>query len=188
MVAKGDYGYAKSLKRRRLLLMLACFAFILADVLISLIFFQTKKTLFVVVACVMAIPFAKNLIGYLMLIKYEPLKPEEYEEAKKLEEKRGTTFAYDISITDTQGVLFYPCVAIYNNNVIGLGQAGQNQKKKDLVTYLKKVQEGPPTKPRVVVVESLKDMGRELDRLTPPKEDQLRADVKIAERLLELGF
>ena len=95
MVAKGDYGYAKSLKRRRLLLMLACFAFILADVLISLIFFQTKKTLFVVVACVMAIPFAKNLIGYLMLIKYEPLKPEEYEEAKKEFENHLVTLVCD---------------------------------------------------------------------------------------------
>ncbi len=188
MVAKGNYGYAKGLKRKRMLLMLVCFAFILADVLISLIFFQTKKTLFVVLACIMAIPFAKNLIGYLMLIRYEPLTPEEHEEAIRLEEKRGTSFAYDVSITDTEGVLFYPCVAVYNNNVIGLRQAGQSERKKDSVTYLKKVQEGPPTKPRVVVVDSLKDLGRELDRLNPPKEDQIHADLLIAERLMELGF
>jgi len=188
MIAKGNYGYAKSLKRRRLLLMLACFAFILADVIISLVFFQTKKTLFVVVACVMAIPFAKNLIGYLMVIRCEPLTPEEHEAAEKIAEERGFEMAYDISVTATEGVLFYPCVAIYNNNVIGLLQQGQNQKKKDAVEYLKMVQQGPPTKPRVVVVDSLKDMKRELDRLNPPKEDQIHADVKIAERLMELGF
>ncbi len=188
MVAKGNYGYAKSLKRKRMLLMLLCFAFILADVLISLVFFQTKKTLFVVLACIMSIPFAKNLIGYLMVIRCEPLSAADYKEAEEIAAKKETIFAYDISITDTDGVLFYPCVAVYNNNVIGLLQPGQNQKKKDAVTYLKKVQEGPPTKPRVVVVESLKDMSRELDRLTPPKEDQARYDVQIAERLMELGF
>ncbi len=188
MVAKGNYGYARSLKKRRLLLMFACFFFILADVIISLVFFQTKKTLFVVLACIMAIPFAKNLIGYLMVIRYQPLTEEEYREAEAMAAERDTTFAYDISVTAPEGVLFYPCVAIYNNNVIGLLQAGQNVKKKDAVEYLKMVQEGPPTKPRVVVVESLKDMKRELDRLSPPKEDQIGADIKIAERLMELGF
>ena len=188
MTAKGNYGYAKGLKRRRMILMFVCFAFILADVLSSLIFFQTKKTLFVVLACIMSIPFAKNLIGYLMVIRCEPLSREEHEEAEAIAKEKDTTLAYDISITETEGVLFYPCVAIYNNNVIGLVQAGQNQKEKDAVTYLKKVQEGVPSKPRVVVVDSLKEMKRELDRLNPPKEEQLRDDVKIAERLMELGF
>ena len=188
MTGKGNYGYARSLKRKRLLLMLACFAFILADVIISLVFFQTKKTLFVVLACVMSIPFAKNLIGYIMLIRYEPLSPEEHAEAERIAEERGTTLAYDISVTDSAGVLFYPCVAIYNNNVIGLLQSGQNVKKKNAVEYLKKVQEGSPTKPRVVVVDSLKELKRELDRLNPPKEDQIGADIKIAERLMEIGF
>ena len=188
MTGKGNYGYIRGLKRRRMLLMLACFAFILADVIISLVFFQTRKTLFIILAAVMSIPFAKNLIGYLMVIKYEPLTEEEHGEAEKLAEAYDTTFAYDISVTRSEGVLFYPCVAIYNNNVIGLLQSGQNTGKKDATEYLKLVQEGIAAKPRVVVVDSLKDMKRELDRLNPPKEDQLRADIKIAERLMELGY
>jgi hypothetical protein len=77
---------------------------------------------------------------------------------------------------------------VYNNNVIGLLQPGQNQKKKDAVEYLKKVQERVTTKPRVVVVDSLKDMDRELSRLNPPKEDQAKEVLVIAERLLELGL
>ena len=188
MMSKGNYGYAKSLKRRRLLLMFLCFLFIVADVVSSLVFFQTKKTLFVVLACIMSIPFAKNLIGYLMVIRCEPLSEEDHEKAEEIAGERETVFAYDISVTDTEGALFYPCVAVYNNNVIGLVQKNQNFRKKDAVTFLKKVQEGVPTKPRVVVVDSLKELKRELDRLNPPKEDQVDADVKIAERLLELGF
>ncbi len=96
--------------------------------------------------------------------------------------------AYDISVTDTDGILFYPCVAVYNNNVIGLLQQGQNQKKKDAVTYLKKVQERVSSKPRVVVVNQLSEMRRELNRLNPPKDDQKRLDMEIAEKLLELGL
>ena len=168
--------------------MFVCFLFILVDVIFSLVFFQTKKTLFVVIACVMAIPFAKNLIGYLMIIKYQPLDEEQHREAEEIAEKHGFAMAYDISVTAEAGILFYPCVAVFNNNVIGLLQPGQNQKKKDAVEYLKKVQERVNTKPRVIVVEKLKDMDRELSRLNPPKEDQLKADTVIAERLLELGL
>ena len=50
------------------------------------------------------------------------------------------------------------------------------------------MQERVTTKPRVVVVDSLKDMDRELSRLNPPKEDQAKEDLVIAERLLELGL
>ena len=170
------------------MLTLACFVFILADVLISLIYFQTNKTLFIVIAAVMSIPFAKNLIGYLMTFKFEPLTEEEYREAERIAEERGTVMAYDISVTASEGILFYPCVAVYNNNVIGLLQKGQNQKKKDATEYLKKVQERASTKPRVIVVESLKEIERELNRLTPPKEDQVKHDIFIAEKLLELGI
>ena len=188
MTAKGNYGYAKGLKRKRMLLMLACFLFILTDVIMSLLIFQTKKTLFVVIACVMAIPFAKNLIGYLMIVKYEPLSEEDYKEAEAIAQEKEMAMAYDISVTDTDGILFYPCVAVYNNNVIGLLQQGQNQKKKDAVTYLKKVQERVSSKPRVVVVNQLSEMRRELNRLNPPKDDQKRLDMEIAEKLLELGL
>ena len=123
--------------------MLACFLFIVVDVIFSLVFFQTKKTLFVVVACVMAIPFSKNLIGYLMILKYEPLTEEQHSEAEAIAAKRGMAMAYDVSVTAEAGILFYPCVAVYNNNVIGLLQPGQNQKKKDyhfrkLIIYIQK--------------------------------------------------
>lgn len=188
MKAKGNYGYLKSLKRIRLILTLACFAFILIDVLISFIYFQTNKTLFIVIAAVMSIPFAKNIIGYLMTFKFEPLTEEEYSEAKQIAEERGLVMVYDVSVTASEGILFYPCAAVYNNNVIGLLQKGQNQKKKDATEYLKKVQERVKSKPRVIVVESLKEMQRELNRLTPPKEDQLKHDRFIAEKLLELGI
>ena len=170
------------------MLTLACFVFILVDVLISFIYFQTNKTLFIVIAAVMSIPFAKNLIGYLMTFKFEPLTAEEYKEAEQIASDRKTVMTYDISVTASEGILFYPCVAVYNNNVIGLLQKGQNQKKKDAAEYLKKVQERAKTKPRVIVVDSLKEMQRELTRLTPPKEDQVKQDIFIAEKLLELGI
>ena len=183
---KGNYGYLKKLKNRRLILMIICFIFILGDVLFSLIFFQTKKTLFVIIAAVMSIPFAKNLIGYLMTIKYKPLTEAELKEAEAIAAKHETALAYDVSVTDTEGILYYPCVAIYNNNVIAMQQQGQNQKKKDSVAYLKKIRSD--AKPRVVVVDSLKEIDRELSRLNPPREEQKREDLILAERLLELGL
>ena len=57
---KGHYGHLKRYKLIKLAIIFICFLFILTDVVFSLIVFQTRRTLFIVIAAVMSIPFAKN--------------------------------------------------------------------------------------------------------------------------------
>ena len=63
---KGEYGHSKRYKNIRMAFTLVLFMLILTDVVFSLIIFQTRKTLFVIIGCVMAIPFARNLIDFFM--------------------------------------------------------------------------------------------------------------------------
>ncbi|SCW37343.1 hypothetical protein SAMN05660484_00668 [Eubacterium ruminantium] len=119
-IEKGDYGYARKYKNKRIIITLLCFACIMADILIGLIAFQSRKTLFTVVACVMSLPFAKNLIGYLMVVGFKPLSKSDYEKVKTFADEKKITMCYDISASDSQKMLFYPCVAIAGNNVTAL--------------------------------------------------------------------
>ncbi|SEF43997.1 hypothetical protein SAMN04487934_101173 [Eubacterium ruminantium] len=119
-IDKGDYGYAKKYKNRRIILTLICFACIVADILIGLIMFQTRKTLFTVVACVMSLPFAKNLIGYIMVVAFKPLSKEEHDRTEEIAGKQKIKFLYDISASNSERMLFYPCVAVIGKSVIAL--------------------------------------------------------------------
>lgn len=183
---KGEFGYAKRYKNRQILFMFLLFLFILSDVLVSILYFNTRKTWLIIIACVLSIPFARNFVNYLLIIKAKPLNDKEHKIADELSEKYGFIMAYDISVTDSEGLLFYPCLTVYNNNVIAYVN-DLSSKEKKYTDYLKKCyQEG--LKPRVAVVDSFEKFEKEIERLNPPKDAQRKQDLLIAKKLLTLGL
>lgn len=209
---KGEYGYAARYKNRKIILTLICFCCIVIDVMIGLIMFQTRATLFTIVACVMSLPFAKNLIGYIMVVKFKPLTEEQHEKAVSMGRNEDALMCYDISISDTEKMYFFPCVAIFGNNVIGLAQAmkGESVDSFDInkkaatgrdihhIEYLKKnektlamINDNSRIKARIVVCLTLQDMEKELYKVSSNAEhktDSKRHNESVLkERLLEMG-
>lgn len=164
---KGHYGHIKRYKNIRLIIIFACFAFILADVLLSLIMFLTRRTLFIIVAAIMSIPFAKNFANYLLCFKCNPLTQEEYEKAEDIGKKHDINLLYDISITD-DSIRFFPTVAIVNNNIIAYHpEAKDNGRQKEAVKYLENVNAELKDKVRICVVSSFERFDKELGRICP---------------------
>ena len=209
---KGDYGYAARYKNRKIIMTLICFCCIVADVLIGLIMFQTRATVFTIIACVMSLPFAKNLIGYIMVVKFKPLTPEQYQKAFRIGENNDALMLYDISVSDTEKIYFYPCVAIYGNNVIGLAQAMRGESidgfdiekkaaaSKDIhhIEYIKRnekclamINDNSKVKARVVARLNLQEFDKELYKLSSNTESKAETKKKnelvLKERLLEMG-
>jgi len=187
---KGCYGHARTYKRSRLIMMLMCFAVILVSVVLSLIVLQTRKSIFVVVACVMSIPFARNLINYVYALKAKPLSREEYERVHDIE-RRGVGMLYDITITDTEGAAFYRCMAVYNNNVIALideelKDSGIRLAKDNLGNVNDAVGEYPKTSARLVLVNDIDKLEHEIGRLTEPKKPE--EDERLSAKILLLGY
>lgn len=183
---KGEYGYARRYKNRQILLMFVIFSLILSDVLVSLLIFNTRKTWLIIIACIMSIPFARNFVNYLLIIKAKPLNDKEHKIADELSEKHGFIMAYDISVTDSEGLLFYPCLTVYNNNIIAYVNDLSGKEKK-YTDYLKKCYE-EGLKPRVCVVDSFEKFEKEIERLNSPKDLQRKQDLMIAKKLLTLGL
>ena len=184
---KGHYGHLKRYKQIRLAIVFLCFLFILTDVVFSIIMFQTRRTLFIVIAAVMSIPFAKNFVSYLLSLKCKPLSNSEYEEAESIAEKHSIDLLYDVTVTDDD-IKFFPAAAIINNSVVAYRpEAKDAADKKTSVEYLENALEGYKEKVRICVVDSLSSFDKEISRLTASTKE-VRQSSKIRSTLLEAGF
>lgn len=187
-IEKGDYGYARKYKNIRILLTIILFLCIVADVVLGLVLYQTKRTLLTILACVMSLPFAKAFISYLLCVRFTPLKWEEYSETEKLAETYGVKMMYDISVSDTDGMFFYPCLTVTNNNIISyVPDADTQDKIKEYTEHLKKSYAGTKYKLRIVVTSEIGQFEKELGKLHEPKDEQAKIDRYIAKHILELG-
>ncbi|MBR6217399.1 MAG: hypothetical protein IKQ63_02635 [Eubacterium sp.] len=212
-IDKGDYGYAKKYKNRRIIFTMLCFICILADILIGLIMFQSRKTLFTVVACVMALPFAKNLIGYIMVVGFKPLTEKEHETTEKLAAEHGLKFYYDISASDQERMLFYPCVAVVGKSVYGLVQPPKGESISDELRNrarskdsahmelhkkyekcLEQINEGTSDKANIRIISNINDFAAAIRQTGKASEEGQndskkagRENKKIVQKLLAIG-
>lgn len=187
-ISRGDYGYARKYKNTRLLITSILFLCILTDVVLTLVIYQTKSTLLTVLACVMSLPFAKMLISYLLCIRFEPATKAEHEKLEALAEQHHVKLLYDVSVSQTEGIFFYPCLTVHNNNIIAyVPKADANDKIKEYTEVMKKSYEDTKYKLRIVIVADLAKFEKELAKIHEPKDEQKKIDRYIGKRLLELG-
>lgn len=193
-VPKGEYGHSKSYMKRRLLMTLICLLIIVVLVVLSIIIFHTRKSWLVILACVAAIPFARNLIDFAMALRAKPLSENDHAKFEELHESvPNSTFLYDITVTDTDGMIYIPCVAVYNNNIIAYVPDNITDRKKVKIPENKAVKflelaKKDGLNPRICVVRTYDKMKKEFDKLSAPKEEQLKEDERIAFSVITLGF
>lgn len=186
---KGSYGYVKHYKRIRIILGSICLALILGDLIFSLSVFHTKKTLFVVVGCIMAIPFARNVVDFILAFPYKSLTTDEHKKFEKLSDELDIPILYDISITETEGVAFYQALAIYNNNFIAFqSNAGDKKVHDKLIKYLDTAQPEGKSRMRLVVTSDFAQFKKNLLRLSKPNENQIIIDNRARKKVLTMGF
>ena len=190
---KGCYGHSKKYKNTKLILVLVIFAFILSDVMISLILFQTRKTWFIVFGCVLSIPFARNIIDFVMALKAEPLSREDYEIVNSIEKSTGKSFLYDISITDTEGLVYVPCMMVCNNNIAAfVPSAKESSKREKIKKYIAEANTLENCEKtlnfRVVVTENIKTFEKEVKKIKLPDEENKKIDDEMKDRILSMGF
>ena len=107
-IDKGCYGHINEYKKKRLTAALICLAVIAAFVIITFAVFHTRKSVFTILACVMAIPFAERMIGYAIVYNYRSLPEDIY---KKINEsKYSKEFLYDVTVSDGEKIHYYPCI------------------------------------------------------------------------------
>ena len=135
----GCYGHVKGRRNSRLIIAIILLLMIISDVLFSVMIFHTRKTWLIIIACILSIPFARNLIDFFMCLRCKPLSKEEYEEVEQIARDTGKKLTYDVSITDEDGLIFIPTLMLMNNNIIaytpGVKDTKEKEKNKALYRY-----------------------------------------------------
>ena len=186
---KGKYGHAKKYKNARLIFTLLLFLVILTDVVFSLIMFQTRKTWFIIIGCVMSIPFARNLIDFYMALQAKPLDKETYQKTDALAKKEDKEFIYDVTITDTDGVIFIPCASVYNNNIIAFTpHITETKEREKAKKYISGANEIAEMNYRIVVTDNLSTFEKEVKKLRPVNDDTKKNDQEMIDTILSMGY
>ena len=186
---KGMYGHSKHYRNSRLIMVIFILALIVSDVVFSIVVFHTRKTLFVIVACVLSIPFARNLIDLFMSFKAKPLDLDEYKETQEISKLTEISLLYDITITDTDGIVYIPCLAVYNNNIICYTPDEKTAKDREKIKkYISDVNNISKTNYRIFVTEKRETFKKELRKLHAPDDATAKSDEKVMENLLGMGF
>ena len=185
---RGKYGHSKHHRNLKISMAVGLLLLILLDVIFSLVVFHTRKTVFVIVACVLSLPFARNVIDIFMSLKAAPLSEEEYQKTNELSENTGIHLYYDISVTEEEGMYYIPCAAVCNNNIICYTPNITDTKMREkLKGYVNEINTDE-INVRVFLTEKYSTFEKEIKKLKNPDGTQAALDREVLEKLLSMGF
>ena len=189
MAELGSYGRIKKKRNIRLFMVLFLLAIIVADVIFSVVMFHTRKTWFIIIACVLSIPFARNLIDFVMCLRCKPLDKKTYEEVNTISQDTGRKIIYDIPITDEDGLVFVPAACVYNNNIIAFTPDESDVKKREKIKkYIALVNESEDSKCRITVTDNINTFKKEISRIKDSEGASKATDEQLMDRLYAIGF
>lgn len=133
---KGQFGYFRYERMRRLLITIITVLFPAAVFVAGIIVYGTERNLLTVIALVLVIPFAMAFVSLVMVYTHSSIPEDEY---KEIEKHAGTlTMAYELYVTHETASTMVDAFAICGNTVVGL----VTEKKGDpkfTADYIKKV-------------------------------------------------
>lgn len=188
---KGDYGYIERYKKRLLISIIILGLIIILGVFFSVAVFDTRKNLFILLPILTSLPFAKQLVSYILCANFKPLSNEEYELVNnKISYGKSDDIVYDISLSRYEGILFFPVVIVRNGRMLFLYTDKFKKKYPDMDSLKKEIEKSfeNQKKPYVILVAaSVKEFIKKANTIKEPGEEFISRDKKMRNTLFELG-
>lgn len=188
---KGQYGYMNRHKRNLLISIISLGLLVITGVFITVVMFGTKKSVFIVIPILIALPFAKQIIAYLMCAGFKELTGDEY---KRLEMELSyfgdACVLYDVSISRYEGMTYFPAAVIRDGRILVFYRPVWSKKLPDEKALKKVIQTAFEDRKKqyvVVVTTDLSDFIERANRIKAPGGELAAVDAQYRERLFELG-
>lgn len=174
-VKKGDFGYFRSEKKKRLLITLALFAVPLLIFFSGLLYYGNRNSVLTVIATVGCLPACKSTVNLVMILMRKPMDSSVYESIKN--HAGNLTMCYEMYITFYEKSGYVDAFAICGNEVIGY----TSDSKVDLNFMSTEIQKIVRKNGYKVNVKILGDRKRYLERLDSMNEhrEALEKDIKF---------
>ena len=117
---KGDYGYLKSFKKRRLLFTILIIAAMAIVIGIGLWLNKGDiKNIYTVIGILFALPLARTLSGLLVVMPMKMMEKEVQEELlQKLSHAGSDQFLWDLALSSQDKVRHFPCLIWSDHHVV----------------------------------------------------------------------
>ena len=116
-IPKGEWGYFKSEKKRRMIITAVLFAVPLFIFFTSWIYFKTRMTIWTVVAVVGCLPACKSAVSLIMILKCRPLDETLYKKIREHQDRLD--MAYEMYMTFYEKKAVIDAIAVCGNTVVG---------------------------------------------------------------------
>lgn len=97
----------------------------------TVVMFDTRKSIFIVIPILVALPLAKQLVAYIMCAGFRELSDEEYSKLKKLSYFEDPSVVYDVSVSRYEGIVYFPVAVIRDGRMLFYYNGDFGKKIKD---------------------------------------------------------
>lgn len=186
---KGTLGYIDAYKKRYGGYTVLLAGLILAAAVAIYLIFGTVKHIAIVVPIILALPFAKLLILWVIVVKFHSLRTEEGKAIKRhLEDRKNCRILYDMALSSYEAVSFASCLVIDQGTVFLLW-AGSNDKNYDADKqreYIQGIVEKTGYHYSVVTVYSVEELIEQVERNEVSEDDlSIKCD-RLKQRMLDI--
>ena len=178
---KGQHGYMNRHKRNVLISIIVLGLFVIAGVFFTVAMFDTRKTVFIVIPILVALPLAKQLVAYIMCAGFKELTKDEYAKLEKLSYFGDPSLVYDVSISRYEGIVYFPAAVIRDGRMLFYYNGGYGKK---IITEALADQK----KYVVIIATDIDGFVAKAEKIKAPSDEFVGADEKIRNRLYELGI
>lgn len=166
--AKGEYGYIRYQKVKRIIVTIIMFAIPLIIFFTGYVQTHTRKNLFTFVAILGCLPASKSAVGMILICLQKPMEKALYD--KILPHVQGLTVIYDTVVSAYEKNTQLPCIVVSGLNVACYCEDAKVNAS-FVEEHIKKILQSNGYKANVKIFTDLKVFLRRLDELNTHREE-----------------
>lgn len=163
---KGTYGYMDHYKKGKLMVSAVFLTLIAVAIIAVLVIFETKNTYFIVIPIILALPFAKYFVSFIVVQPYVTMAKESYARVCQVVEGNEHIIPiFDVTLASEAGISYLDFVLVIDGVVYGCASHSNKKfKASDMQAYLLKLVKGAGYQNPVFVYEGLEDTLRAVNK------------------------
>lgn len=182
---KGEYGYLKYYKMIKLIGVIAITLMIEAIVIGTLIMFGDTSRVIIILAILLALPLAKVLIAFIIVIKFKPLTFDQHAKIANTYNNKDNSLLFDLAISQYEGVRFYESVLVKNGKIYALVLSKDyNDRKNDYEKWISDSIIQDKYKYKIAVFTDINEYIKRINSVSEPNDNNKLIDRHIREELL----
>ncbi len=185
---KGEYGYLKSYKLSKLLVITILSIMMAAVVLGTILMYGDTSRVIIVFAILLSLPLAKFMIAYIIVAKFSGLKLDDYSKISKNYKAGDECLLFDMTISQYEGIRFYHAMLVKNGKIYALIlNKDYQESKKNYEKWIFDSITNEKYKYKITLFNDIDEFIKKINSVSEPNDNNRLIDRHIREEILSAG-